>query len=352
MNITESEFINQFKPSKDIGLLHGVMGICIYQYLLGRETELKEYTDIADELLDEIYSQVSKNIPFNFEFGLAGIGWGIEFLTQNEFVEADTDEVLGDIDKAVLKSITSDSPLDMSMANGLTGYLLYLIKRLQSKDQLKNTITTELNKELLILVINKLEQCYNKYFTSISKDICFDLFSGFPIQINALSQAYELGIYNSKIERILVQLLPSFETSMPSMHTNRLTLACELKYLHAQIPNQRLERLIDILLYTVDFDQLLNEISDETIGVRNGLAGLKYILWKLLKILPVESPYYMKVTQTLKSFPEINEKFPDDEKLVTPQTLSLGEGIIGVKIMNLLLEQKEPITLSKEVVLT
>ena len=80
----------------NIGLMHGKMGISVYFFHLARSTRNKVYEEYAGELIDEIYEEIIVNTPVNFENGLAGIGWGIEYLVQNGFIEADTDEVLED----------------------------------------------------------------------------------------------------------------------------------------------------------------------------------------------------------------------------------------------------------------
>jgi lantibiotic modifying enzyme len=77
-----------------IGLLNGKTGISIFFYEYGRYTGNKIYTDYAGELIDEIYEEIAQNTPLSFAGGLTGIGWGIEYLVNNKFIDADTDEVL------------------------------------------------------------------------------------------------------------------------------------------------------------------------------------------------------------------------------------------------------------------
>ncbi len=88
------------------GLLNGKMGIAIFFYHYSRYTKNKIYEDYAGELVDEIYEEINTSTPVNFENGLTGIGWGIEYLVKNKFVQADTDEALAEIDNTIYK--TSD----------------------------------------------------------------------------------------------------------------------------------------------------------------------------------------------------------------------------------------------------
>ncbi len=64
----------------NIGLMHGKMGISIFFFHLSRKTGKQIYEDYAGELIDEIYDDINTSTPVDFENGLAGIGWGIEYL--------------------------------------------------------------------------------------------------------------------------------------------------------------------------------------------------------------------------------------------------------------------------------
>lgn len=77
----------------NLGLLNGKMGIAIFFYHFARYTGSKIFEEYASELLDEIYEEINTNTPVDFANGLTGVGWGIEYLVKNGFVEADTDEV-------------------------------------------------------------------------------------------------------------------------------------------------------------------------------------------------------------------------------------------------------------------
>ena len=84
-------------------IMHGKMGITIFFFQLARQTKNQIYEDYAGELIDEIYEEITANTPVDFENGLAGIGWGIENLIENEFIEANTDKVLEELDNHFFK---------------------------------------------------------------------------------------------------------------------------------------------------------------------------------------------------------------------------------------------------------
>jgi lantibiotic modifying enzyme len=123
----------------DLGLYHGKMGIVIFFAHYARYTGETLYDDFAGELLNEIYEEIHVNMPINFESGLCGIGWGMEYLLENKFTEGDPDEILSDIDNRImdrnLHKIT-----DLSMKTGLEGIFYYIEKRLNSSCQRKKNL--------------------------------------------------------------------------------------------------------------------------------------------------------------------------------------------------------------------
>ena len=87
--LLNSEFI------ENLGLMHGKTGIALYFFELAKKAQDSTYQDFAERLVDKIYEEISISTPLDFENGLAGIGWGIEYLVQNGFIEGNTDEIFG-----------------------------------------------------------------------------------------------------------------------------------------------------------------------------------------------------------------------------------------------------------------
>lgn len=53
------------------------------------------------EFLDSIYNSIELVKDIDIPSGVCGIGWGIEYLAQNELIEGCTDDILIDVDKLV-----------------------------------------------------------------------------------------------------------------------------------------------------------------------------------------------------------------------------------------------------------
>ena len=119
-NQTSELILKHLDKVKSLGLFYGKMGIAIFYYQLSRQLGDVKYEDTADTLIDEIFASLKKvTLQPDFESGLSGIGWGIEFLVQNGFLDASTDEVLSDIDDKIFQHIVQAEKLPINFNMGL-----------------------------------------------------------------------------------------------------------------------------------------------------------------------------------------------------------------------------------------
>lgn len=116
---------------KELGLFHGKMGIVIFFAHYGRYVNSKLYNDFSEILLNEIFEEIYQMIDISFESGLCGIGWGIEYLLENNYIEGDSDEILSDIDLRLMEC-NIRRVNDLSLAQGILGIGCYIEKRLNS----------------------------------------------------------------------------------------------------------------------------------------------------------------------------------------------------------------------------
>lgn len=123
----------------DLGLFHGKMGIVLFFAHYARYTGNPIYDDFAGKLLDEIYEDITMDLPINLEYGLCGIGWGIEYLVQNGFMEGDTNDILADIDCRIME-IDPRRIKDISLQRGLGGIAFYVNIRINSKTRIQKNI--------------------------------------------------------------------------------------------------------------------------------------------------------------------------------------------------------------------
>ena len=117
---------------QEIGLWKGKTGMSIFFFLLSRHTGNHWYEEFAGELLDDVCSHLSLHCPVTFADGLCGIGWAIEFLKKEGFIEGDTDEILAGVDRQVMERDVRRIT-DASLETGLAGVVAYVRSRLDSQ---------------------------------------------------------------------------------------------------------------------------------------------------------------------------------------------------------------------------
>ena len=78
--------------------------------------------------MDEIYEDIHDTLPINFENGYLGIGWGIEYLAEQKFINGDTNEILEDIDKKIMeRDIRRVSDMSLILDYSVVANLIYFL---------------------------------------------------------------------------------------------------------------------------------------------------------------------------------------------------------------------------------
>lgn len=119
--------------NNNIGLFDGKMGVILFFMNYSRHTGCKRYEKFAGELIDEIYEEIHIDCSANFGNGLAGIAWGIEYLIKNQYVKADSNEILKELDNRILERDVRRVK-DISVESGLKGIAYYAISRCAGKE--------------------------------------------------------------------------------------------------------------------------------------------------------------------------------------------------------------------------
>lgn len=326
-----------------LGLLNGKMGISIFFYHVARKTGNTIYEDYAGELIDEIYEDINLSTPLDFANGLAGIGWGIEYLVQNHFIEADTDDVLGEIDKRLMPLILILPP-SLGLCEGVIGLGAYLLKRIQNPAASDDKIQTLINKQSMIHLISELdrrtqdvpdlirepspEHHDNDTSQGMKPDMkqgqpaIFDLTWDYPMLLAFLTEVFQLHLYNVKVLDILKRLiLPLLKIeNHPQLHSSRLLLALALTKLKHEILEEHrdqwkssryidsyivVESAVSNLLSGINRATIAKELSPDCAFLKNGTMGISWIYHELFKLsdnvrFKVEAEYWINESFKLK----------------------------------------------------
>lgn len=191
----------------NIGLLNGKMGIAIFFYQYGRYTNNKVYNDYAGELIDEIYEEINTITPVDFANGLTGIGWGIGYMIENKFVDADPEEALTEIDSSIYRSILN-SPILLDNGNDLFGYGLYCISRLHGHENDDDNPTTIIKKKHLVKLTDECERLllHKKYLDFNIQQLSYSTLNSL---LWFLLEVERLSLFSSKVRNVL-KCLPDY----------------------------------------------------------------------------------------------------------------------------------------------
>lgn len=132
-----------------IGLLSGKTGIVLFLYHYSRYSGNEIYSQLAEKVLEDVFNYINANTLLDFYDGLMGIGWAVEYLYQNGFIQGDTNDILEDVDKKVIE-LFSPAIEDLNLNKGLGGIVHYVLARLYTieKEGKKNPFTIDFLQQL------------------------------------------------------------------------------------------------------------------------------------------------------------------------------------------------------------
>jgi len=114
------------------GLYTGEMGIVLFFSHYYGFTKNDLYLECSFNLIEKIQNRIHQDTPINYKQGLAGIGAAVEYLTQNGYIEADTDDILDEFDNRIFFTCNlSYLPIDLIMDIGY--YVIWRISGVSSK---------------------------------------------------------------------------------------------------------------------------------------------------------------------------------------------------------------------------
>lgn len=112
------------RPS-EIGLFHGMIGYAIAIADYSRFRRMRFLEAVADMLVEKALGRITTVTPVGLADGLAGIGWGIEYLISKGFIKGDGSDILPDLDRKLMLTDISRFE-DNSTEEGLKGILHYV----------------------------------------------------------------------------------------------------------------------------------------------------------------------------------------------------------------------------------
>ena len=116
---------------QDQGLYNGKLGIAIFFAHYACYMQNSIYTEYACSLINRLSSFLCEGYSYSMKNGLAGVGWGIEYLIQNNLIDADSDDVLEELDNSLM-FWNIDRIKNHTIEQGYLGIFRYIFVRLNT----------------------------------------------------------------------------------------------------------------------------------------------------------------------------------------------------------------------------
>ncbi|MBC9797628.1 lanthionine synthetase C family protein [Sinomicrobium weinanense] len=203
----------KYKESDQTGVLAGTSGIALFQFHYSKFLDTDEFADIGAEILTDGIERINNGYGFpTYCSGLAGTGWVVDHLEQQDFMDAESDELLAELDHYLHGVMVSDiKEGNYDFLHGALGYGFYFLKRYGNtrsaglKERYKNHLyeligllselaETDGDKIKWLSVLNR-ETGEKGYNLSLSH--------GMSSIVNFLSRLYKHDIFRTQVHPLL-----------------------------------------------------------------------------------------------------------------------------------------------------
>lgn len=113
-----------------LGLFDGMTGIMLVLAHYARARKQPVIENAADFLMSRIVNNMTDSTVVDLANGMAGIGWGIEYLIQNEYMKGCGAELTGELDERIM-NVDVRRMTDDSLEKGLCGLFHYVAVHIQ-----------------------------------------------------------------------------------------------------------------------------------------------------------------------------------------------------------------------------
>ncbi len=144
---------------KSNSLMGGRTGIALFYFYYAKYKNSQEAYDLGYNMILHIIDSANKNMNLKtYADGLAGIGWVIHHLSKHDFLDADTNSLLGSIDSKLSRWMLREiNEGRYDYLHGALGVAMYLASRIRN-----NKVFKSLN-----LLIDKLDLVSHKVIAEI-----------------------------------------------------------------------------------------------------------------------------------------------------------------------------------------
>lgn len=137
---------SKYKEETQIGVLAGLSGISLFEFYYSKYLDIDDHADIGVEMLTDCIDKINEGYSYpTFCTGIAGAGWVLDHLEQEEFMDADNDDLLPELDQYIHTFMVTDMKNgNYDFLHGAIGYAFYFLNRYRNtkSEELKEKYKT------------------------------------------------------------------------------------------------------------------------------------------------------------------------------------------------------------------
>ena len=149
---------NGYQEINAIGVLGGQSGVALFQFYCAQYFDDDIYSDVGVEIIGHIMDRINDGYSFpSYCNGLAGFGWVLQHLVDEEFIDLDLDDLFSHFDDYLLNQMNYElNDKHYDMLHGAMGYGMYFLKRFKSK--VTHPEKRDFYKKALVSLVDYLER--------------------------------------------------------------------------------------------------------------------------------------------------------------------------------------------------
>jgi lantibiotic modifying enzyme len=156
----------------DIGLFSGKTGISLFLFYYASYIKEEKYEEYAQKLLESVFDDInSGNLMPTYCSGLAGVGWTVDHLVEEGFIDEGNLKVLSDMDSYLINSMQNYLDRnDFDFLHGATGIAYYLRIRAPKNSEVKEALYQYVKKLSDYAIFDGLNNTVKIVSSVLSKD--------------------------------------------------------------------------------------------------------------------------------------------------------------------------------------
>ncbi len=157
LNTISTTLRQRYKEETDLGVVSGVSGIALFQFYYSKYLDIDTHADLGAEMISHCIEQINEGYSHpTFCTGIAGLGWTIQHLKANDFIDVDCDDLLSPFDTYLYNQMMYDLKRgNYDFLHGGLGYGFYFLSRFEHTE---NSALKKLYQGYLEELITTLEE--------------------------------------------------------------------------------------------------------------------------------------------------------------------------------------------------